>query len=72
MRLDANDNVFDAVTVCLYKHLDAGGPYLLMAAVMRLVEYLVQGEFEFSEDPPGNQVFDHQIAKLKAQIFFVC
>ena len=30
----------------------------------------VQGEFEFSEDPPGNRIFDHQIAKLKTQIFF--
>jgi hypothetical protein len=27
--------------MCLYKHRDAGGPYLLMAAVMRLVECLV-------------------------------
>ena len=39
---------------------------------LKAVIFEVQGEFEFSEDPPGNRIFDHQIAKLKTQIFFLC
>ena len=34
--------------------------------------YVLQGEFEFSEDPPGKRVFDIQIKELRAKAAFPC
>jgi hypothetical protein len=33
---------------------------------------MVQGEFEFGEDPPGIRVFDIQIEELRADAAFPC
>ena len=46
--------------------------YLHATQDQDLIQKLIQGEFEFGEDPPGERVFDIQIEELKAKAAFAC